>query len=121
METKIKTITINGKEYVEKGHAAIVTDGEYAIVRTYAAGVFYGIPTVDKVTRTAVVKNARRVWYWSGAASLSQLAVDGTCRPDECKFPVAVPEVTLFQVEEIIPMTKKAKASLDAVKVWEQK
>jgi hypothetical protein len=45
------------------------------IVRTYTAGVFMG----DLESRTGqevVLTNARRIWYWSGAASLSQLAME---------------------------------------------
>lgn len=62
--------------------------------------------------------NARRLWYWSGAASLSQLSVDGTSAPSSCKFPVAVPEVTLLGVIEILPLSDKAKATIDAAPVW---
>ncbi|MCF0120546.1 MAG: hypothetical protein HUJ65_02815, partial [Oscillospiraceae bacterium] len=32
----------------------------------------------------------RRIWYWSGAASLSQLANDGVRKPDECKFTITL-------------------------------
>lgn len=122
MNTEIKTITINGVEYLERSAVqALPLDKEYSMVRTYGAGVFYGVvESLDKTTRTAVVRNARRVWYWSGAASLSQLATDGTSKPNDCKFPTAVDSVTLFQVEEIIPLTKKAKDSLDSVPVWKQ-
>ena len=53
-----------------------------------------------------------------GAASLSQLAVDGTSNPGDCKFPVAVPEIELMQAIEIIACTPKAKKSIEAVPVW---
>ena len=66
-----------------------------------------------------VMKNARRLWYWSGAASLSQLAVDGVKNPKQCKFPVVVNEVTLTEVIEIIPTTKKADESIAGVPVWQ--
>lgn len=123
METNMKTITINGVEYVEKSSVQDKKeiDENFFIVRTYAAGVFFGnIASKDLITRSVVMNNARRVWYWSGAASLSQLAVDGTCKPSECKFPCAVDGVTLMQVEEIIPMTKEAVKSLQGVAVWKQ-
>lgn len=32
------------------------------------------------------MRNVRRIWYWEGANTLSQLAVDGTQLPDKCKF-----------------------------------
>ena len=65
---------------------------KYVIVRTYSAGVFAGTME-SRNGQEVVLTNARRLWYWSGAASLSQLAVSGTSKPSECKFPVAVPRV----------------------------
>ena len=90
---------------------------KYVIVRTYSAGVFAGT-LVSRKGREVVLKNARRLWYWSGAASLSQLSVDGTSRPDQCKFPVEVPEVTLTEAIEFLPVSEKAKKSIASVPVW---
>lgn len=42
----------------------------YKIVRTYSAGVFAG-EIESRNGREVVMKNARRLWYWDGAASLS--------------------------------------------------
>lgn len=91
---------------------------QYSIIRTYSAGVFAGYIKSRKGME-ATITNARRLWYWSGAASLSQLSVDGTSRPDQCKFPCEVDEVTLTQVIEILPCTKKAEASIKGVKIWQ--
>jgi hypothetical protein len=87
------------------------------IIRTRSAGVFAGLLKSFK-DGTAVLTNARRLWFWSGAASLSQLSVDGVANPGACKFPVAVPEVTLPEVIEVLPLSKKARASIDGVKIW---
>lgn len=89
----------------------------HSIVRTQSAGVFAGVVKSRKGSEV-VMTDARRLWYWSGAASLSQLAVEGTSNPDSCKFPVAVPEVTLLGVIEILSLSAKAKASIDSVKNW---
>lgn len=91
--------------------------GKYCIVRTYSAGVFAGKLKSHK-GQESVVTNARRLWFWSGAASLSQLAIDGVKYPDKCKFPEAVKEVLLTQVIEIIPCTKVAQKSIEGVPVW---
>lgn len=91
--------------------------GKMCMVRTYSAGVFAGILTQQN-GKEAKLTNARRMWYWSGAASLSQLATEGTSNPSGCKFPCEVPEVLLTEVIEIIPMTEKAEASIKAVPVW---
>lgn len=93
--------------------------GDKVIVRTYSAGVFYGI-LAERKKKEVRLEEARRLWYWDGAASLSQLAVDGVSRPGECKFPVAVAEVILTEAIEILPTTKKAQKSIEAVGVWQE-
>ena len=91
--------------------------GKTCIVRTYSAGVFLGT-VAERNGKEAVLTNARRIWYWDGAASLSQLALDGTSKPENCKFPAAVPQVLLTEVIEIIPASEKAINSITAVPVW---
>lgn len=92
-------------------------NGKHVIVRSYGAGVFFGKVKSIK-GKEVVLQNARRLWYWSGAASLSQLAMEGTKNPSQCKFPCPVTEVYLTDVIEIIPTTKKAEQSIDGVAVW---
>lgn len=96
-----------------------MSENQYVIVRTYSAGVFAGT-LKSREGREVVLTNARRLWYWKGAASLSQLSVDGVKYPDECKFPCEVPEVTLLEAIEILPVSEKAKASIASVPVWKQ-
>lgn len=94
---------------------------KYSIVRCNGAGVFMAqVVSRSKDGTQAKLKDSRRLWYWSGAASLSQLAVDGTSKPADCKFPVAMPEQEVTGVLEVIPVSAKAKASIDGVKVWAQ-
>ena len=92
---------------------------KYVIVRTYSAGVFAG-NLQSREGQEVVLTDARRLWYWAGAASLSQLAVDGTSKPNDCKFPVAVPRVELLQAIEILDVSAQAEASIKGVKVWQQ-
>ncbi len=87
------------------------------IVRTYSAGVFAG-KLKSRKGKEVVLVDARRLWYWTGAASLSQLAMEGTKSPQTCKFPVAVKEVTLTEAIEIIAMTPVAVKSIDGVPTW---
>lgn len=93
--------------------------GKYCIVRTYSAGVFAGVVTARE-GKEVVVSNARRLWFWKGAASLSQLAMEGTSDPSGCKFPCPVDEVLLTEVIEIIPTTDRGRASIEGVKIWRQ-
>lgn len=122
MNTEIKTITINGVEYVEKSsiqnNVTPIKDGmKYCIVRTYSAGVFAGY-VESRNGQEVVMREARRLWYWDGAASLSQLSIDGVSKPQNCKFPEAVDRVELLQVIEIIDATEKCKKSIESVSVW---
>lgn len=89
----------------------------YVIVRTYSAGVFAGL-FQSRVGQEVVLTQARRIWYWKGAASLSQLAMEGTSDPGGCKFPPAVDRVELLQAIEVIDCTPQARASIEAVKPW---
>lgn len=93
--------------------------GKYCIVRGREFGVFAG--TVEAVDGDRVLlKNARRLWYWDGAASISQIATDGTKAPNNCKFTVTVDSVLLLSVIEIIPATEQAQAVIEGVREWKR-
>ena len=89
----------------------------YKIVRTFSAGVFAGY-IESRNGREVVIRDARRLWSWEGAASLSQLAMSGTSKPDKCKFPCAVDRVEVLEVIEILDCTEAAEKSIKGVKVW---
>ena len=89
------------------------------IVRAKDAGVFYGT-LVKKEGDEVTLKNCRRLWYWDGAASISQLAVSGTTLPDNCKFTVSVEIISILNVIEIIPCTEEAIKSIEGVPVWKR-
>lgn len=92
------------------------TKERYVIVRTYSAGVFAGT-LVKRVGKEVTLKNARRIWYWAGAASLSQLAIEGTSKPAECKFAMPV-DLELTEAIEVISVTPTAKVNIESVPVW---
>ena len=108
------TVIINGETYVKVKKE---DELEYCIIRTYSAGVFAGYLKTQNGKEVELCQ-ARRLWYWDGAASLSQLAVDGVSKPENCKFPVAVDYIKLTEAIEIIPVTEKAKNSIKAVEIW---
>ena len=93
--------------------------GKYVIVRTYSAGVFAGT-LESKDGKEVVLTNARRLWYWDGAASLSQLACEGVKKPEKCKFPQEVPTVLLTEAIEILEVTSEAQANIAAVPAWKR-
>lgn len=93
--------------------------GKYVIARTNSRDIFAGI-LKERDGQQVTMTDARRIWYWDGAASVSQLAVDGTSKPGNCKFPAEVPTVILTEVIEIIETTEKAEKSIKSVIEWKQ-
>lgn len=109
-------IILNGKTYILKNHQS----ENYAIVRGDRSGVFAGNIKEDSENgREIILQNCRRLWYWSGAASISQIAKEGVKNPDSCKFTCEVSEIRIKDVIEVIPTTEKAEANIKAVPVWE--
>lgn len=95
--------------------------GKKVIIRADRAGVFFGTLEQKHETPAGVeveLKDSRRLWYWDGAASISQLATEGTKSPSRCKFTVTVPQHMVMQVIEIIPCSEEAVKSIESVRVW---
>ena len=89
----------------------------YCIVRGNRSGVFAGI--VKEIDGEHVLlNNVRRIWYWDGAATLSQMAMEGVTNPSGCKFTVEVSELLVLDAIEILRCTEEAEACIKAVKVW---
>src|SRR3990167_11146051 len=119
MDAEVKEVSINGVVYVQKNNqVATQLDGmPYVIARTFSAGVFAGY-LEKRVGQEVIMRNVRRIWYWDGAASLSQLAMEGTSKPQNCKFPIAVDRVEVLQVIELLSCTEVAKKSIESVAIW---
>lgn len=105
-------ITINGDVYRKFSSTT-----NYSLIRTYSAGVHFGI-IAERNGKEVTLQNARRIWYWEGAASLSQMAVDGVSKPTKCKFSVTVPKICLTEAIEIIDCTEKAVKCILEVPEW---
>lgn len=92
--------------------------GDRIIVRGEASGVFFG--TLESRTGKEVhLTDVRRIWWWEGAASLSQLAQSGTQKPESCKFPERVEKIIVLDACELLATTPAAQASIDGVPVWQ--
>ena len=94
--------------------------GKKVIIRADRAGVFFGT-LKEKNGNEVTLSDCRRLWCWYGAASLSQLAVEGTKDPNNCKFTIVVPTITILGVIEIIPCKEEAVKSIEKVYVWKNK
>ena len=122
MKDSPKTIKIDNIEYVPKDtyEPAEKMDGlDYVIVRGENSGVFAGY-LENKKSREIILLNARRIWYWSGASSLSQLAMEGTSDPSNCKFPCEVKKVEILDAIEVLECTEKSRESIKSVSIWKQ-
>ena len=117
------TIQIDGVEYVRADSIPATPlpnlTADWVLVRSKDAGVFVGVLTHRKDDEVQLT-DARRIWYWDGAATLSELAMKGTSKPENCKFPQPVPFITVLGVCEVIPMTTQAVESIAGVKVWSE-
>ena len=90
--------------------------GKKVIVRCNRAGVFFG-ELAQRDGQEVELKNARRLWYWDGEASISQIAAEGVKKPDNCKFTMPVESIVLLEAIEIIPCTVKALLLGESLKV----
>lgn len=89
----------------------------YYIVRCDRAGVFFG-HIARRDGREVTITDVRRLWYWSGAATLSQLAQEGVKNHGSCKFTMTIPEITVLDAIELIPCSDAAVASISKVSEW---
>lgn len=86
--------------------------GKKCIVRTYSAGVWFG-EIAEKSGSEVIVKNARRMWQWWAAESisLSAVALYGI-KHEESRIAPAVDSVWLEAIE-LIPATDTAVKSIE--------
>ncbi len=97
------------------------TRAQYVIARCSSAGVHAG-ELVSTDEHHTVLRNARRIWYWNGAASLSEIAVYGLnpAKSGESKIAAPVPELRLRDADicELTVCTAEGRASVEAQPVW---
>lgn len=91
--------------------------GKKVIVRGDRSGVFYGT-LADRNGKEVELLKCRRIWYWDGAASISQLAAEGVKEPKNCKFTMTVESIVITDCIEIIPCTDIAIECIEGVPVW---
>lgn len=92
---------------------------EKYLVRCDRSGVFYGT-LVELEGQRAKIKDARKIFYWDGAACLEQLAMEGTKRPDICKFTMIVDEIEVFDLIQLLKCTSNAILNIEAVNEWKR-
>jgi hypothetical protein len=121
-----ETIKIDDIEYIRKDsisqtQTVLVNGLKPVLVRSYGAGVHIGFLKEEKFTqagKVVILINTRRIFYWDGAASISQMALEGVNKVKNCKFSVVLAENEIVNVIETIPLTDKAFKNLYEVPVW---
>ena len=90
--------------------------GKRVIVRTYSAGVWFGTLT-EKSGNEVIITNARRMWKWHAAESisLSAVAIYGI-KQSNSKICEAVDSVWLEAVE-LIPCSSVAVNSIEGAPI----
>ena len=115
----MKTIEINGVKYAPIVENEVKDDLVFTLVRTYSAGVHCGyLKESSEDGKKCTLLNAIRIYYWNGAASLSQLAMEGVTKPDDCRFAMAVDSIELTEAIEYIPCRKEAADQIKSLATW---
>ena len=91
----------------------------YVIVRGDRSGVFFG-ELKERSGQEVELRNARKLWYWDGAAAVEQIAKDGVKNQSGCKFTVSVDSMIITDAIQVIPCTKSAAENIMAVKEWKR-
>lgn len=92
---------------------------QYFIIRCAQAGVFFA-QIADRRGGEVDLVNARKIWYWSGAAAVEQLAMTGPKDERNCKITVEVPSMTVMEACQIIPCTQEAAETIQRIAVWKR-
>lgn len=92
--------------------------GRKVLIRSYASGVHFGTLESETFTpagKVVVLSNSRRIHYWEGAASLSQVAMDGIKLG---RVAMSLPIIEVVNVIETIPLSGAAIANLENQPIW---
>ena len=81
------------------------------LTRSQYAGVHFGY-LVHREGKEVTLERSRRIWSWSGAWTLSEIATQGLDQK-KSKVAAAVPEILLTEVCEIITCTPEGVASIE--------
>lgn len=93
--------------------------GKKVLIRSHSAGVFFGTLEKEDYTlagKVVVLSDSRRIHYWEGAASLSQVALDGI---RDGRVTMIEPLKEVVGVVETTPLSEAAIRNLENQPVWQ--
>lgn len=94
-------------------------DERYYIVRCAQAGVFFG-KIKGRDGNDVTMTDVRKIWCWSGAAAVEQLAMDGPKNAGGCRITMTVPEMTVMEPIQIIPCAPSAVETIQRIAEWKR-
>ena len=90
--------------------------GKKIIARIDSAGVFHG--TLDHIDGEIIrLKNARRIYYWNGALSVTNIAAKGITG-GKVTIPVSTVEFMSNKIVELNECSEEASKSIETIKPW---
>lgn len=91
--------------------------GKKVIARIDRAGVFHGILTA-KDAETTTMSDVRRIYYWRGALSVTDMSVTGVAEGSKVTVPAKCVEFETAKVIELIECSAEASKSIESIKSW---
>lgn len=109
---QLQGVLQNTEKSINKSESLNCMIGQKVIIRTYSAGVWFGILD-QKANEEVILKDARRMYQWwaKEGISLSAVALYGI-KQDKSKIVEKIPYVWL-QAIEIIPCSEVAIKDLE--------
>ena len=90
--------------------------GKKIIARIERAGVFHG--TLDHIDNDIMrLKDARRIYYWNGALSVTDIAAKGITG-GKVTIPVTTVEFMSDKIVELNECSEDASKSIETIKPW---
>lgn len=92
--------------------------GKKVLIRSYSSGIHFGtIEQAEPLQDRLIVQlaNSRRIHYWNGACSCSQIAEDGI---GDGRVALSLPNLVVADVIEIIPLSERATSNLESQAIW---
>ncbi len=88
--------------------------GQHCVIRTFSEGVHIGtVAMVSGDGKQVLLTNSRRLYSWSGAFTLSAVAMTGVGKTS--RLAVELPELLVTECISMIPTTEAARATFDAI------
>ena len=91
--------------------------GKKIIARIERAGVFHGVLDYKDAEITRMT-HVRRIYYWQGALSVTDMAVNGISAASKVTVPASVVEFDTPQVVELIECSNEASQVIENITPW---